>query len=89
MKADAEPLVDIVRSLAGVRVACMLREQSDGVRGSLRAKGEEIDVSELARAIGGGGHRAAAGFTFEGSLDEAVAALSAHLDGLVDKAGLR
>ena len=89
VKADAEPLVDIVRSLAGVRVACMLREQPDGVRGSLRAKGEEIDVSELARAIGGGGHRAAAGFTFEGSLDEAVAALPAHLDGLVDKAGLR
>lgn len=89
VKADAEPLVDIVRSLAGVRVACMLREQSDGVRGSLRAKGEEIDVSELACAIGGGGHRAAAGFTFEGSLDEAVAVLPAHLDGLVDKAGLR
>lgn len=89
VKADAEPLVDIVRSLAGVRVACMLREQPDGVRGSLRAKGDEIDVSELARAIGGGGHRAAAGFTFEGSLDEAVAALPAHLDGLVDKAGLR
>lgn len=89
VKADAEPLVDIVRSLAGVRVACMLREQPDGVRGSLRAKSDEIDVSELARAIGGGGHRAAAGFTFEGSLDEAVAALPAHLDGLVDKAGLR
>ena len=89
VKADAEPLVDIVRSIAGVRVACMLREQPDGVRGSLRAKGEEVDVSALARRIGGGGHRAAAGFTFEGSIDEAIAAMPGFLDELVEEAGLR
>ncbi|MDO5042739.1 MAG: DHH family phosphoesterase [Slackia sp.] len=89
VKADAEPLVDVVRSLAGVRVACMLREQADGVRGSLRAKGDEVDVSELARHIGGGGHRAAAGFTFEGTLDEALDAMPTYLDELVAKAGLR
>lgn len=89
VKADAEPLVDVVRSLAGVHVACMLREQADGVRGSLRAKGDAIDVSELARRIGGGGHRAAAGFTFEGTLDEALDAMPAYLDELVAKAGLR
>lgn len=89
VKADAEPLVDIVRSLAGVRVACMVREQLTGVRGSLRAKGDEIDVSALARRIGGGGHRAAAGFTFEGSIEEALASLPGYLDELVEKAGLR
>lgn len=89
VKADAEPLVDVMRSLAGVRVACMLREQSDGVRGSLRAKGDAVDVSDLARRIGGGGHRAAAGFTFEGTLDEALDVMPAYLDELVAKAGLR
>ncbi|MDO4443837.1 MAG: DHH family phosphoesterase [Slackia sp.] len=89
VKADAEPMVDIVRSIAGVRVACMLREQADGVRGSLRAKGDEVDVSALARHIGGGGHRAAAGFTFDGTIDEAIAALPGFLDELVEKAGLR
>ncbi|MFQ9741673.1 MAG: hypothetical protein ACLRX5_03795 [Slackia sp.] len=41
VKADAEPLVDVLRSLAGVRVACMVREQASGARGSLRAKGDE------------------------------------------------
>lgn len=89
VKADAEPLVDIVRSLSGVRVACMLREQASGVRGSLRAKGDEVDVSRLAHAIGGGGHRAAAGFTYPGSLDEAIAEMPMRLDAVVESAGLR
>lgn len=89
VKADAEPLVDVLRSLAGVRVACMVREQASGVRGSLRAKGDEVDVSVLARHIGGGGHRAAAGFTFEGPVEELLASLPGYLDALVEKAGLR
>ncbi len=89
VKADAEPLVDIVRSIAGVRVACMLRQQSTGVRGSMRAKGDEVDVAELARRIGGGGHRAAAGFTYDGTLEQAIAEMPCYLDELVEKAGLR
>ena len=89
VRSDAEPLVDVVRSIAGVCVACMLREQADGVRGSLRAKGDEIDVSALARRIGGGGHRAAAGFTFDGTLEEALRAMPAYLDGLTASAGAR
>lgn len=72
VKADAEPLIDTLRSLEGVRVACILREQDDIVRGSLRAK-DDTDVSALARKFDGGGHRAAAGFTVNGSLDFALA----------------
>ncbi|OUO90314.1 recombinase RecJ [Gordonibacter sp. An230] len=70
-KADAEPVVDALRSVAGVRVACMLREQDGGVRGSLRAK-DGTDVAAIARRFGGGGHVAAAGFTLELPLSEAV-----------------
>ena len=84
-KADAEPLVDVARSLDGLRVALMLRDQGEGVRGSLRAKDDETDVASLARVIGGGGHKAAAGFTFSGTLDEALAAMPAYLDELVQK----
>ena len=82
VKSDAEPLIDVLRSLDGIQVACMLREQEDVVRGSLRAKGDDIDVAALARTIGGGGHKAAAGFTFKGSLDEALAEMPALHDGL-------
>lgn len=71
VKSDAEPLIDVLRSIAGVRVACILREQEDCIRGSLRAK-DSTDVSAVAREFGGGGHVAAAGFTLHCTLDEAV-----------------
>lgn len=70
VKADAEPIIDALRSVSGVRVACMLREQGDVVRGSLRAK-DDTDVAAIARFFGGGGHVAAAGFTLSCSIDEA------------------
>ena len=74
LRSDAEPLIDVLRSLHGVRVACLLREQENGIRGSLRAK-DDVDVSAIAKSFGGGGHRAAAGFTFEGTMEEALAAI--------------
>ena len=81
-KSDTEPLIDALRNIAGVRVACMLREEQGIVRGSLRAK-DGTDVAAVAREFGGGGHRAAAGFTFQGTLDQARAALSARLSQLL------
>lgn len=80
VKADAEPLINVLRSLDGVSVACILREHEECVRGSLRAKDDVIDVSALARRIGGGGHKAAAGFTFEGTLEEALGVIPGMLD---------
>ena len=72
IKADAESLVDILRGIKGVRVALILKQTDPGeIRGSLRAK-DNTDVSLVAREYDGGGHKAAAGFTFHGSLDEAI-----------------
>ena len=78
--ADAEPIIDELRSLRGVRVACLLREQDEAgiVRGSLRAK-DTTNVERIARLFGGGGHRAAAGFTLEVPLAEAVELLATTL----------
>lgn len=78
LKADAEPLIDTLRSLRGVRLACMLRDQGDSVRGSFRAK-DDTDVAELACQLGGGGHRAAAGFTVSGPIEVAVERIDALL----------
>lgn len=77
-KSDAEPVIDALRRIEGVRVACMLREQEDCIRGSLRAK-DDTDVSAIARTFGGGGHVAAAGFTLYCTLDDAVAQVRAAL----------
>jgi phosphoesterase RecJ-like protein len=53
-------------------VALFLKEVPGGVvRGNLRSK-NSLDVSGVAREFGGGGHKAAAGFTIQGDIDEAL-----------------
>lgn len=61
---EAEHLPDAVRVLDGIEVAVLMRERGDEVRVNLRAK-TTFDVGEVARTLGGGGHKAAAGFTWE------------------------
>lgn len=69
---ESDGLVDVVRSVAGSEVALFIKEVPGGkVRGNLRSKGDH-DISTVARALGGGGHRAASGFTIEGSVDDAL-----------------
>lgn len=75
IRDDAEILIDVLRNIAGVRVALILKENGSGeIRGSLRAK-DDTDVAWIARVFGGGGHRAAAGLTFSGTLFEACTAV--------------
>jgi phosphoesterase RecJ-like protein len=75
----SEGIIDHLRSVEGTKVAALARELVDGDRGrkkvSLRATDGEIDVSAIARAGGGGGHRQAAGFSTELADDELVAFL--------------
>jgi bifunctional oligoribonuclease and PAP phosphatase NrnA len=76
----SEGIIDQLRSVEGTKVAALARELlGDGARGrrkvSLRATDGEVDVSVIARAGGGGGHRQAAGFATEMSEDELVAFL--------------
>jgi bifunctional oligoribonuclease and PAP phosphatase NrnA len=64
----SEGIVDHLRSVAETKVAVLIREltavESRGKRKvSLRATGDDIDVSAIARTQGGGGHRRAAGFS--------------------------
>ena len=66
---EAEELVNYPRSIASVKVGCLLRELGGGrVKVSLRAKGE-VDVNRVAARFGGGGHANAAGCTVRGTLD--------------------
>lgn len=72
---ESDGLIDVVRSVEGSEIALFLKKVPNGkVRGNLRSKGAH-DVSAVARLMGGGGHRAAAGFTFDGDIDEALAAV--------------
>lgn len=66
---DTDQVMEPLRCLEGVEVVAMLKERFDGgVKVSLRAR-REIDVQAIARVLGGGGHRKAAGATVEGQLE--------------------
>jgi phosphoesterase RecJ-like protein len=65
---ESEELVNYPRSIASVRVACLLRERDGQVKVSLRGKGD-VDVQRIAARFGGGGHVNAAGFSTHGPLE--------------------
>lgn len=67
-----EGLVDLVRGVDEAQVALVMKQAWDGWRVSLRSKGD-VDVGALAEAIGGGGHRQAAGATFNDDPDRVLA----------------
>ena len=75
---ETEGLIDLVRRTEEADVACVLKAMSDGTRVSLRST-TDIDVSAIAIAFGGGGHRAAAGFTSDRPVPELVADIKAAL----------
>ena len=82
---ESDGLIDVVRSVAGSEVALFIKEVSEGkVRGNLRSKGGQ-DISGIARALGGGGHPAASGFTYEGTVDDALCAALPLLKDLFKK----
>ncbi len=78
----SEGVIDHLRSVEGTAVAALIRERTgnhndDGRarKVSLRASDERVDVSAIARAQGGGGHRQAAGFSTSLEWEELVAFL--------------
>ncbi|MEJ3744037.1 bifunctional oligoribonuclease/PAP phosphatase NrnA [Actinomycetes bacterium KLBMP 9797] len=74
-----EALIDSVRCAAEADVSCVIKQVKPAEWAvSMRSKGA-VDVSQVAVALGGGGHRLAAGFTGRGTVDEVVAAIRAHL----------
>jgi phosphoesterase RecJ-like protein len=72
----AEGIIDRLRAVDGTEMAAMIREPPEPPgsprRVSLRASHDEIDVSAIARKRGGGGHRQAAGFSSDESIDQIV-----------------
>jgi phosphoesterase RecJ-like protein len=81
----SEGVIDHLRAVKGTAVAALVRDRignadQEGQRKvSLRASDDRIDVSAIARAQGGGGHRQAAGFSTEMSQSELVSFLREQL----------
>ncbi len=69
---DMEGLIDAIRIIDTVEIACLIQPEADGVRFSLRSRHPDYAVNRIANKLGGGGHRMAAGAKVPGlSLAEA------------------
>ncbi|MEY2405186.1 MAG: bifunctional oligoribonuclease and phosphatase NrnA [Acidimicrobiaceae bacterium] len=79
IESDSEGIIDHLRSVEHTKVAVLVREllDRDGRKVSLRASDGSVDVSAIARSLGGGGHRQAAGATSELPLEELIAHIRA------------
>lgn len=78
---DGEGIVQKIIKLAGIEVAVLIKEDDDKIRVSLRSK-NNFDVSEIASENGGGGHRLAAGFSSNKSIDDTTQALIEYFQGV-------
>jgi phosphoesterase RecJ-like protein len=75
-----ESFIDVVRTAAEADVACLVKPLAAGEWSvSLRSRGA-TDVAAAAVALGGGGHRLAAGFTWYGDLAGVLSAVRNQLD---------
>src|ERR671932_1419651 len=79
---ESKESIDQLRTVAGVDVVAHLREVPQGTKGSLRS--ETVDVGEIARRFGGGGHKLAAGYTTPRRPNAARVELLEVLEGVVD-----
>ena len=74
-----EPVIDSLRVAEEAEVAVVLKEHEDGsLRVSTRSRGA-VDMSQVCLALGGGGHRFAAGFTSHDGVEATMAKLRALL----------
>jgi phosphoesterase RecJ-like protein len=74
-----ESFMDVIRTAAEADVACLVKPAGpDRWSVSLRSRGA-TDVAAVAVALGGGGHRLAAGFTAVGEVADVMAAVRARL----------
>lgn len=84
---DTDPLIDLVRVARESDVALLVKElEPERVKGSLRSRGR-VDVAAIATELGGGGHHNAAGFTYHGTVDDAVDAVRSRLEVVADADG--
>jgi len=57
--------IDYLNMVPDVNFSLLLQEDRSHVKGSLRTRRDDIDLSEIAKKYGGGGHPKAAGFSMD------------------------
>lgn len=76
---ETENFIDTLRTVAEAKVAVLLKQwPKRAYKASLRSKGD-VDVAQIAKSLGGGGHERAAGFEMRGSVEEVINAIKERL----------
>lgn len=71
--SESEGIANFLNNLENTRIALILKETPDGkIKGSFRTTRPDVDVSALAKQLGGGGHKKAAGFSAAGTIEEVL-----------------
>lgn len=66
-------VIDYLNMVKGTKITALLTEDGNGqIKGSLRTKREDVDLTEIAKSLGGGGHTKASGFTVCGHLQKEI-----------------
>lgn len=62
-------IAEMLNTIPGTRFSIFLRQDGDMIKGSLRSEERKnVDVSAIAKHLGGGGHKLASGFKFPGKI---------------------
>ena len=70
---DIAGIVNMLSAIPDTRIAMMIAEQQDYIlKASMRTEDERVDVGAIATLFGGGGHKKAAGFTTDGTIENVV-----------------
>ncbi len=73
--SDSEYIIDTLKTLEEPKICFLFKVVDDGlVKVSVRSR-NDFDSTKVAEVFGGGGHYAASGFRFRGTLDEVIAAV--------------
>ena len=71
-ESEVDFLIDSIRLVKESNIALLLKEQPDkSFKGSLRSR-TDLDVQQIASIFGGGGHKAASGFSTTLSMEEII-----------------
>lgn len=70
--SDVDGIASYTRDIEGIEVGILLKQKDENeVKVSLRSK-SYVDVSEIAKSLGGGGHKRASGCTIYDSVDNTI-----------------
>ncbi|MFA0816457.1 MAG: bifunctional oligoribonuclease/PAP phosphatase NrnA [Anaerofustis sp.] len=71
LHADTDGLIDMIRNVSECKLAVFIKQVTEnGYKVSMRSGEDAINVSDISKQFGGGGHKKAAGFEFHGELSE-------------------